>query len=194
MFEPGRLNQVMKDVSKNALQGNDKYTFSLLNFQLDNVYPIFEKYFNDKAKLAMSNKTDGFTYSYPVNRDHHFKLLTLLSQLGLKKPKGALAGGALNLVAYDMVYVFGVRCDRPDMVKAIEHLIVSINHLASKGFLKASMVELGVIRFEHVPGKPDEVAVLSYLTLDKKGEKYVAANMPSITVTEGNLPTRLESL
>ena len=190
-----RLSQVLQDVRLNSLDPNAKHVYSLPHFKLDNIYPIFEKYFNDAAKKVMANKTDSFNYTYYVDNGTTTKLVQLLSLLNLRTAKNAIDKNLFNpSVEMDMVHVFGIRCDRSDIVKVVERLILSINHLADKGFLKASMIELGVIKFEHVPGKPDEVAVLSYLSLDKHGEKYVSINMPNITVKEGNLPTRLEDL
>jgi hypothetical protein len=186
---------VLQDVRLNSLDPGAKHVYSLPHFKLDNVYPIFEKYFNGAAKKAMQTKTDSFYYSYYVDHGTTNKLMTLLSHLNLRSAKEAVDKNLFSpSIAMDKIHFFAIRCERTDIVKAVEHMILSINHLADKGFIKASMVELGVIKFEHVPGKADEVAVLSYLSLDKNGENYVGTFMPNLIVAEGCVPTRLEEL
>jgi len=187
------LNQQINDVRINELKwGASGIVYSLPHFQLDNIYPVFEKYFNLEAKKVMMTKADGFVHSYYDDDVSTKNLVKLFSLFGLKSAEKLYKNGMIRFVRTATVSVFAIRCYRYELVKAVERMIACINHLADKGFLLASMIELGVIKFESVPLKPDEVAVLSYIVLTASGKEYVQANLPKLLAVEGTMPARLE--
>lgn len=170
--------------------------YTIPGFKHDDIYPIFKKYFNPKAQLAMANKASDTNHVYDVQVGHE-KLWQFLAKLGIKKAKEDLDN---NNIGYKRqvvkIHYLAIRSDRTDLVKAVERLIVSINTMADLGFLRASMFELAVLRLAQDPMNPtkDEAIVVSYLTVSPAGEQWLAANMPKLSAQPGQLPARVEDL
>lgn len=192
-LKPDAVSQVMLELIRSD-DINNTPQYVIPGFKVDNIYPIFEKYFAPVARQAFATKANGLVHQYR-EPNGHAALWFLMSQLGIKKADADLKSGAVGWkMVCDRVNYFAIRCERSDIHKAVEKLVLSINTMASMGFLRASMLELGVVKFDHVPGQADEVAVISYLTLTDSGEHWVAANIPKLSVKEGAIPSRLEEI
>lgn len=76
--------------------------------------------------------------------------------------------------------------------RVVMKVIDTVNHVASMGFTRASLAELGLLEIES-PDRPErEYVVMSYITLTPTGEQYVEVSMPNMFTREGELPTRVE--
>lgn len=193
------LRQQLANLARAEQKKLSSTAYTIPGFEHDDVYPIFKKYFNAKAKLAMANKASDIHHMYDVQVGHD-KLWSLLSSLGIKRAKEDIENNNIGYKRQSVkINYLAIRSDRNDLPKAIERLVFSINTLADLGFLRASMIELGVIRFAPAPNMDfmsltPEVAVMSYLTLSPAGEQWIATNMPGLSVQNGQMPVRLEDL
>jgi hypothetical protein len=115
---------------------------------------------------------------------------SFLNKLGLKSCKDLDHG--LWRRELDRVHFCASRSDRHNIHQAAEKVIVAINDLAKRGYITASLMELGVLHLA-IHNKPEpEYVVLSCVAITDEGHKYVEANMPKMFVDEGGLPERFE--
>lgn len=179
---------VREELAKPGSTDNNPIT--LPQFQMDNIYPTFEKYFNANVKKAFAVKSTQLVHQR--NRlIMNEGLADLLRKLGLKSCKDIQGG--IYIRECDLVCFCASRTDKATIYKGVEKVIATINHLADKGFVTATMIELGVIRFMPVAPRIDpEYCVISYVALTTTGQAYVDANMPKMFIKEGGMPERFE--
>lgn len=186
------MHDLIKSGNANK-EGPGSYTMP--GFTVENIYPIFKHCFNTKAATALNTKSNtGMLHQYN-EMVGPTPIIELMSKLGVKSCKAALDSGTMGyLRKIDKVNYIASRCTMKTMPKAVERVIATVNHLADKDFCKASMMELGVIRFVKVNEIEDHFAVLSYLTLTQAGENYVAASqvISKMMVKEGDVPNNIE--
>jgi hypothetical protein len=164
-------------------------SYTVPGFQVDNIYPIFKNYFNADAQKAFSIKAHGLIHQRDV------VIITpglgnLLKKLGLKSCENY--GEGLRRREIDMVQFCGSRSDRANVYKSVEKVIAAINDLAARGYITASLMELGVLPLAAMDKPESDYVVLSYVALTQAGTAYMLQNMPKMFANEGQVPERFE--
>lgn len=165
----------------------------LPNFNLIDIYPIFKHSFSPKAQATMDNKTMHQVYQYNVVG--HGGMLTLLGRLGLVTCAMYKEQDSSQIYfrKADLVNYVAIRATKDKLPLAIEKVINTVNEVADKGFTKASLVQLGVLELHPIDLPEPEYAVISYITLTRKGIDYVDQNpsLKEMFIDEGGMPVRL---
>jgi hypothetical protein len=180
---------VRKEIANPGSADAEKTAYIIPGAKSDNVYPIFKHYFNAEAQKVMDIKANGMYHQ----RERIIitpGLGSLLNKLGLKSCRDAQNG--VYLRELDSVCFCASMADRLNVHKAVENVIKTVNNLASRGYITATMVELSVVHLNVDKPEPD-YAVLSYVALTKAGQVYVTQNMPKMFVREGEVPERYEN-
>jgi hypothetical protein len=158
-------------------------------FNMVDVYSIFSHSFSSKAKETLDKKAEQLVYQYN-EEDKAGRVKRLLGRLGLNS---CVAYKDLNpdemwQRKFDSVHFVSSKATKEQLPKAIEKVIATVNHVADKGFTKASMVQLSVLETRDVSKAESHFIVLSYITLTTKGADYVKQHMPKMFVVEGGIP------
>jgi hypothetical protein len=162
----------------------------LPQFQKDDIYPTFKKYFNANAQKAFAVKAHQLVHqrNRMIINDG---LGDLLRKLDLKSCKDIKGG--IYIRECDLVFFCGSRTDKATIYRGVEKVIATVNHLADQGFITAVMVELSVIRFQPVaPRIEPEYCVISYIALNGAGQVYAKTMLPKMFIEEGGVPERFE--
>ena len=166
---------------------------TLPTFNTIDIYPIFEHAFSENAKATLANKTVNLVHQYD-RKCHEGPLKVMLAKLGIKSCASYLVVDPKNMYVRDcdLVNFVALRATQDDLPKAIEQVISTVNHLADKGFTKATLVQLSLLPIAVVDMAEAEFVVISYITLTRKGMEYARLNMPEMFVEEGGMPNRVE--
>lgn len=184
------ISQALSDLISSGNVDSDP-TYMVPGFKVSDIYPIFKHRFNEKALKTLENRTHNQIYEYndeiPAG-----KSLVILGKLGLKSCKKFTNGDALYTRKIDCVRFIASRTTKDKLHTAVEKVIATVNHLADKGFTKASLMQLGVLEIMPIDRPEKEFIVLSYITLTEKGYKYVQNQLPNMFVEEAGIPKRIE--
>jgi hypothetical protein len=186
-------SEIVQAVNALIKSGNDEgIPLTLPNFQVGDIYSIFEHLFTEKAKISIAKHTPNLIYQYN-ERTYNTDLCTILGKLGLKTCREYKDGSSVNFIrACDIVHYAASRATKNNLYKAVEKVIAAVNHVAEKDFTKASLVKLSTIQVRPIDSAELEYVVVSYITLTKEGADYVKNNMSDVFVAEGMLPLRVE--
>lgn len=183
------VSQAVADLIKSGNADNEPTTLSVPEFKIDDIYPIFEKYFNQKAQVVM-----GVKASHLVHQRNIFiapmGFVVLLKKLGLKSVRD-FADADLYIRHADMVHFCVSRADRANLQQAVIKVVKTINELANKGYITACMTKLSVVALAKF-GMDRDYAVISYVALTQQGHDYVEQNMPKMFIKEGGYPPRYD--
>lgn len=165
-------------------------THTIPGFKVDNVYPIFKHYFNQEAQKAFATKAMSLIHQREI------VVITpglgnLLKKLGLKSCQNL--GDGYSRRELDMVSFCASMADRANVHKSVEKVITAVNDLAARGYITASLMELGVLALAPVDKPEPDYVVISYVALTQAGQAYVKQNMPKMFVDEGSTAERFEN-
>ncbi len=156
-----------------------------------NIYPSMRRYFTDKAAKALHKKCP--TMLNQRNEEvGHSGLAELLSKFDIKSAREALDSGTMGYKrVVDCVMFLGSACSREELGLSAEKLIVTINDLADKGYITGAMAPLSIIELAEVVPADIRYAMISYVAITEKGQKYAESVHADRFFKEGGMPTKV---
>jgi hypothetical protein len=189
------IAQAVNDLIKSGEPDIEKLLLAGPTLTVEDIYPHFKHLFSPIALLTMNNKGRDLLYQYNRPIGQTTMLVDLLAKLGLKQPSALVTAGHPRIEHVrdiDIVMFFGSRAEKSKLDKAIEKVILTINDVASKGFTKVSLLQLGLLKLTTHPNMEQQFIVLSYVSMTKAGEEYVKQYHNGMTFPEGGVPARVE--
>jgi hypothetical protein len=182
--------QAIGDLIRSGNAESTNMVTSVPGLKTDDIYPIFKKYFTSEAQQALETKTTSLIHQRNVLTING-GLAFLLNKIGLKSCSEFDKMDCYRREV-DMVRYCARRATRTNIHKAVESVIVTINDLASRGYITATLMPLSVVALAPTDNFESHYVVISYIALTKASDQYVADNLSHMFVDEGAMPLSIE--
>lgn len=177
-------SDIMQAVGALARNPNDEKAFYMPGFNINNIYPIFQRYLNQNALDAFKNQMNGAVL-HEAEEVITLGLGNFLKKLKFKSCKDHGSGYIRHHIY--KARVCASRADKANTVKAVEKVLKTINALADKKYIKGVYMPLGVITVQMVNQPEPEYIVMSHFAMTPEGEQYAFINMPKMWVEDDNM-------
>lgn len=155
--------------------------------------PFFTKFLTPQAIKALNNKTGDHVYQYneivPNSGDGSYKdmLINLLKKFELKTAEDYQhQGNYIRKLA--LVKSFGITCNQTNIVAASLKLVDVINSLAKHNYIKASLMDLGMLELYNEDPNSKKFVIFSYLAITDEHSKEVDNIFNNYIFPEGGIP------